>query len=239
MSRGKRYTVAGMAFERQGDLEAAVKARLNAHPLNEVFHDPFLASVINEHHPEVIAAGQHATGRFEYLDFGEQARRGMDSATRFRGGKIVLGFFEPLGGWRDVTVYPWRGAGNYRGDVKRALREKVAPRLPRPNQIDRCARHGCPARGAELEYQHVEPTFDEVAEVCLSMIAEQDIANRFGYSKFAPGRGELVDLISDDHPAILHLIEAHCANSWEWLCAFHHRNVAAVAQTMLQPTLSL
>lgn len=225
MSR-KRYEVAGRIFERQGDLEAAVKEHLNSHPLNTEFEDSFLAAVINEHHDGVRAAGQQVTGRFQYLDFSEQERRGLVTAKLFRGGKIVLGFFVPLNAWRDVTVYPWRGAGNPKRDIKDALRSKIARSLPHPQWDDRCARQPCPGRGGDLEYQHLVPTFDEVAEECLALMSEQEIVTRFGYSKFVPGREELRDLIPDTHPAIVRLVERHQMNIWEWLCAYHHRGVA-------------
>lgn len=229
MGRSKSYTVAGQHFSKQGDLEAAVKAHLNSHPLNTRFHDAFLAAVINELHPDVRAAGQRTTGEFEYLDFNEQLRRGMDSAYRYRGGKVVITYFEPLGDWRDVTVYPWRGQGNHRRDVKAALREKIAPYLPKPQAWDKCADPGCQATGADLEYQHVTPTFDELAEQCLGLMTEAEIAGRFGYSKFVDGRDELAHCIPTNHRAFRHLLAAHQGNAWQWLCAYHHRNVAAAA----------
>lgn len=227
MGRTKQYDVAGQHFSRQVDLEAAVKAHLNSHPLNTRFRDNFLAAVINELHPDVRAAGQHSTGEFEYLDWGEQLHRGMDSAFRYRGGKVVVTLFEPLGDWRDVTVYPWRGQGNHRRDVKTALREKIAPYLPKPQKWDRCAALGCQATGADLEYQHTEPVFDTLAEECLALMSDDEITARFGYSKFVLGRDELAHCIPANHPAFRHLLAAHQANRWQWLCAFHHRGVAA------------
>lgn len=234
MARGKAYTVAGREFERQGDLDAEVKAHLNSHPLNTEFEDAFLAAVVNEHHPKVIAAGQHVV-RFQYLDFGEQLRRGMDSAKRHRGGKLVMGYFEPLGDWRDVTVYPWR-IGSPRGDIKAALREKIARFLPRPVASDRCERNGCTARGANLEYQHIKPTFDEIAEQCLALMSDEEISTKFGYSKFESGKDDTCDLIPDDHPAVQLLLKLHVFNDWEWLCAYHHRNVTPCdGQLLLLP----
>jgi len=85
-----------------------------------------------------------------------------------------------------------------------------------------------------LEYHHIAPEFDTIAEECLALMAPLEIAERFGYSKFIPGRDELSRLIPRDHPAILHLIEAHRWNQWEWLCKAHHRNVRVAAESPAQ-----
>jgi len=225
MGRGKSYTIAGVTYPKQADLEAAVKLALNSHPMNMPFEDAFLAAVINAEHHEVREAGQRATGRFEYLDFGEQLRRGMDTAERYRGGSKVMGYFEPLGDWRDVTVYPWRGRGNHRGDLKRALREISTEFLPHPMLTDFCHWSGCGESGARLEYHHVDPTFDAIAEEAMALMTPEEIEGRFGYRKFEAGKDEISRLIPRDHPAILHLIEAHVGSVFEWLCAKHHRGV--------------
>lgn len=224
--RAKAYRLGDMEFKRQRDLEEEVKRHLNAQPLNREFHDDFLALVVNELHDEVKAAGQRSTGRFIYLDFEEQVRRGMPTAARFRGGKLLMTYFEPLGDWRDVTVYPWRKPDPKR-EIKAALREIIAPYLPRPTVKDACAVSGCGARGFDLEYEHVDPTFDAIAEACLSLMSEEEIRTRFGYNKFAPGALTVADFIPRDHPAVRCLVEAHGRNKWVWLCKRHHRKVGA------------
>lgn len=230
MGNAKTYTVLGVLYPRQVDLEAAVKSALNRHPKNVRFVDPFLAAVVNEHHPEVKIAGQRATGQFEYLDFQEQLRRGLDSAQRFRGGNLLMGFFKPLDEWRDVTVYPWRGQGNHRQDIKLALREILAPLLPKPAPCDRCTYLGCRASGSAVEYHHVSPTFDAIAEACLGLMAPEEISTRFGYSKFVRGRDDLFRCLPSDHPAVTFLLQSHTSNQWEWLCKAHHRNVGTGAK---------
>lgn len=227
VTRAKPYTiVVSYNFPTQTALEREIKRHLDALPLNERCEDLFLASVINSYHPGVIAAGQRSTGEFEYLDWAEQARRGLDSADRYRGGKLLTTRFLPLDDWRDVTAYPWRAAANGVSDIKRALREKIAPILAKPGPDCRCAVEGCTADWRDLEYQHAEPTFNQIANECIALMAPEEIESRFGYSKFIPGRDELAHCIPSDHPSILHLIDRHTMNTWEWLCAFHHRGVA-------------
>lgn len=220
----KPYVIAGELFPTQAELERRVKEHLNSHPVNDVFGDPFLRNVINTLHEEVRAAGQHCSGVFEYLTWEEQLRRGLDSADRYRGGCLLRCWFEPLGDWRDVTAYPWRKSKPEQ-EIKRALREKIAFFLPRPQTSDRCHREGCRESGSALEYEHIRPTFNAIADECLALMAPEEIATRFGYSKFTPGRDELVHCIPNVHPAVVRLIALHEANEWEWLCSFHHRGV--------------
>jgi hypothetical protein len=222
----KSHTVAGRHFRRQGDLDAAIKERLNSHPRNIEFTDDFLAAVVNELHPDVLAAGVRVT-RFQYLTWDEQARRGMPTANGYRGGGIVLGWFEPLGRWEDVTVYPHRQASRAT-DLRQALRIKINPHLPRPTDRDWCATPGCQVWGLQLEYEHAEPTFKQIADACLALMSEQERTTRFGYSKFDPARRTIEDCIPDDHPAVRLLFELHQDNRWLWLCKLHHRNVGAV-----------
>ncbi len=224
MPRGTVYQVAGRSYATQKELESEVKAALNSHPTDQQFYDGFLRTVVNELHPDVNAAGQQSSGYFIYLTYGEQKKRGMVTARRYRGGKLLMTWFEPLGGWRDVTVYPWRKSDS-KSEVKAALREIIAPLLPTPRLFDRCGRVGCEAKGLELEYNHVDPTFDDIAEGCMATISAQELQSRFGYNKFAPGAASMADFIPRDHPAVKHLIKLHRDNTWEWLCKWHHRGV--------------
>lgn len=223
MSRRKRYSIQGREYATQTALDADIKRALNSHPVNTEFTDPLLAAVVNELHPDVRAAGQRVT-RFQYLTHTEQFRRRMDSATRYRGGNVVLGWFEPLGAWTDVTVYPHRKPDTT-GQFKRALREKIAFYLPNPKPIDICANPGCMAGGYELEYEHLDPTFDEIAGQCLALFTPDELASRFGHNKWIPGREHLSHCIPDDHPGVQLLYKLHENNEWIWLCAFHHRHV--------------
>ena len=224
----KQYTVNGKLYRTQSELENTIKKELNSYPLNIEFYSEFLASVINEHHHEVIEEQQRSSGRFLYLDYMEQVRRGMDTASRWRGGKLLMTFFEPLGEWRDVTVYPWRRTTN-ENEIKRALREKIAPHIPRPGEGDKYSHPECSAKGSLLEYEHASPTFDEIANECIKLMSKEEIDARFGYKKFAPNTVTNSDFIPDDHPAVKRLIELHQTNSWVWLCKYHHRNVGKKA----------
>jgi len=218
------YTVAGRTFPTQASLETEIKFHL-AHALRDtVFIDALFRDIVNTYHPEVVAAGQRSDGRFEYLTWHERARRGMQTARDYRGGGVIMTYFEPLGEWRDVTVYPWRRP-KPKQDIIRALRAKAAAFVPSPGPRDCCAHSGCLVRGAGLTYHHVSPTFAEMAESAFLLVSQQEHAARFGYDKFAKGTFSIADFISNDHPAVLYLEAAHRHNDWQWLCTEHHRAV--------------
>ncbi len=220
----KLYTVAGRLFHTQTALEQEIKFHL-AHAMRDtVFVDILFRDIVNGYHPEVIAAGQKSDGRFEYLSYNEQVRRQMRSAVAYRGGPLMTAYFEPLGEWRDVTVYPWRNPGP-RGEVRAALRAKSSAFIPSPTDFDLCSAPGCAATGFQLQYHHVTPTFAAIVTRALTLVSEEEVAGRFGYQKFIPGAWscDVSDFIPDDHPAVQSLAQAHKANKWCWLCRDHHQ----------------
>jgi len=215
------YDIAGVHFASQTELAKRVKEELAKRPRDVVFLSRFFRDIVNQHHPEVIAAGQESTGEFEILTWGEQERRGMKTARKFRGGIVVRSRFMPLDQWQDVTVYPWR-RGTFRGACAEALREKMNQRLPSPTDLDKCAVTRCPQRGRRLEYHHITPTFATMFAQVWPLITEEERATRFEYNKFKKGAVSLEDFIPDDHPAILALAALHESNTWQWLCRQHH-----------------
>jgi len=173
--------------------------------------DPFLASLINEHNLAVRMLGQRATG--------------MVRIVRLPGvsGLHVQAFLEPLNDWRPVSVYGWEKE-NPRVVMKHKLREKLYSYIPRPSPSDRCAIEGCPIGWGGLEYDHVDPTFDQIAEECLRFMDDREIVTRLGFDYSTTEPTEFFT-IPDDHPAVLRLIELHRDNLWRWLCGPHHRGI--------------
>jgi len=224
MGRSKQYTVSGATFQKQKDLDDAVKKALNNHLVDTEFEDQFLADVVNQLHPEVISAGQKVV-KFIYLTATEQEKRKLSTVKRWRGGMLLMGYFEPLNDWRDVTVYPWRKPKDNRKEIMIALRELINPKLPKPKSSECCAADGCHARYSTLEYHHVYPNYYAISEKCMELISEHDIETLFGYDKFKPRTFTVADFIPMDHPAVVMLNYLHMDNKWEWLCPYHHRNV--------------
>jgi hypothetical protein len=220
---GTSYSAGRFTFATRDAMDAAVSERLALAPKDLPFEDELLLAIINELHPEVVAAGQRAT-RLEYVTWPEQERRGLPIAATRRIALLMRGYFEPLGDWRDVTVRPWKRSSP-RVEVKQAFRTVINTFLPRAEALHRCTMPGCAAPWQTLEYQHVNPTFDEIAEACLAKCTEAEIAGRFGYSKFtAPASAtSMADVIPVTHPAIVLLFKLHKRNQWAWLCPQHHR----------------
>jgi len=218
----KPYTIDGVYFPSQSALEREVKARLKDKPRNRIFRDSLFQAIVNELHPDVVRVGERSTGEFEVVTYAEQARRRMQTASQYRGGVIVMTHFARCDRWLDVTLYPWR-QGTHQGDIACALRNKVNSILPRPGPGDHCTIMGCDADWRTLEYHHLEPTFKAIVESAMAYVSEKEIETRFDYDKFRPGTFSIADFIPDTHPAVLFLIEQHQHNTWQWLCAAHHR----------------
>lgn len=221
---GRRpYVVGGEVFPSLHALASTIAQRRLAHAHDTEYFDPFLAEVVNELHPDVVARGYTATA------FCERSWRFQSARVRaqLQGGTLFEAFFRELGRWQDVTTYPWRRPPIVH-EIKQALRTKFAI-LIRPG-----ARAGdaCAVCGATdfLEYDHLEPTFEELAQECLARMSPHEITTRFGYDKFAAQTISLADFLPDRHSAVLHLVARHRDNRWQWLCVPHHREKTAGAR---------
>lgn len=239
MTRDTLFIVRGERFDSKAALERRIKEEVGRLPCNAVVVNPFLQAVVNNYHPSFIDAGVCSSGEFSYLDYGEQVRRGLHTATTYRGGRLMTTRVLPLDEWHDCTVYPWRRGDDPRQSIIRALRQKAAFFLPHPKPSERCAGLGCLRRGGDLEYNHINPTFKDIAAECLDLMTDEEITSLFGYNKFTPGKDHLVNCIPDTHPAIVRLHELHVGNEWEWVCAFHHRGVVPVERPTAQAVLDL
>lgn len=221
----RSYDFAGYHFSAQKDLNAATKEAIRCHPLDMEFTDDLLLAIINNLHPEVTAAKQRAT-KLKLLSYSKQLELGLPTAQMYRGGVLMMGWFEPLRQWRDVSVYPWKRSKDKKQLIKRALRDILSKYLPHPTNDDRCAVSGCTCTGYSLEYDHVRPTFAVISDRCLQLMSTAEIDTLFGYDKFSDsGKSSIADYIPQDHMAIKVLLDAHKFNEWRWLCKFHHRGI--------------
>lgn len=221
--RARPYEFAGHRFSSQQILDKVVTLTQQTHRLDEEFQDPILLAVINNLHPDVIKTRQQAT-KIRILSYSKQVELGLPTADMYRGGVLVTAWFEPSRMWRPVTLRPWRTTGK-RQRVKQALRAILSPWLPKPTALDKCAVPGCGARGFDLEYHHLSPTFAEIANDCLELVSDQEIDSLFGYSKFGQDGSSLAECIPRNHAATTLLFDKHQNNQWCWLCKFHHRGV--------------
>jgi hypothetical protein len=217
-----KYDLNGTHYSSQAALEREVKAHIKASPRDRVFHDDLFMAVVNTLHPDVLASGERSSGDFEILTWFEQSRRKMKTSVDYRGGIVIMTFFQKCRRWLDVTLFPWRKLSN-RQVVIQALRIKIAPVIPKPTTQNHCAHPGCDAQWHDLEYHHQDPTFAQMVEQAMLLVSQGQIDSRFDYNKFTPGTYSVADFIPSHHPAVIHLIHAHTLAHGEFLCPLHHR----------------
>lgn len=213
---GRRpYFVQGQSFSNLGTLAEAVGLRRIEYGQDVEFEDPFIAEVVNTMHPDVVRRGYTAI-RFRDTSWSFQPPA---VRAQLAGFNVFMGYFLPISRWQDISTYPWRRGGPT-ADLKAALRAKWAMLAkPRPTALDVCT---C-GSGESLEYDHVSPTFDEIAVACLAFMTAEERATRFGYDKFCPDTISVSDFIPDDHPAVRRLLAQHQQNLWQWLCRACHQ----------------
>jgi hypothetical protein len=128
-------------------------------------------------HPEVLAS-PHRALRFcmrSMLEVPSWVTGRPPALWRFEA------FFEPLGRRQDVTAYPWRKPTPI-AEIKMALRAIFRERI-RPKIAECCAIDDCD-RAEQLEYDHIEPSFDEIATECIGLMTVEEITTKFGYDQF-------------------------------------------------------
>jgi hypothetical protein len=212
--------VQGQTFGSLRALSEEIGRRRIAHDLDKVFADPFLSEVVTTMHPDVLARGYHAAC------FRETSWRYQTEAERrARGGFTVFkAWFVEINRWQACTTYPWRRA-SADAQVTEALREKFRRFVrPLPSIAEACSQCGA---GEGLEYDHVAPTFDEIAHRCLRLMTPEERTSRFGWDKFSPAGVPLADHIPDDHPAMVTFFAMHRGNRWQWLCPACRRGKSA------------
>jgi len=217
------YVVGDEVFATLQALSEAVALRRLAHDHDVEYYDAFLAEVVNELHPDVLARGYTATAFCErsWLYQSDRAR------AQCQGGTCFEAFFRELGRWQDVTTYPWRRPSPAQ-EIKQALRTKFATLIrPAAHPHDACAECGATTF---LEYDHLDPTFEVIAQECLARMSPHEITTRFGYDKFAADTISVADFLPDGHPAVRHLLARHRDNTWQWLCGAHHRLKTAASR---------
>jgi hypothetical protein len=215
------YSVQGQTFTSQSRLAAEISRRREQHDINVEFEDPVIAEVINSMHPEVRRS-PHRAVRFPKRSMDTLAwwiREQCPASWRFEA------YFVPLARWQDVTAYPWRKRGSPITDLKCALRAIFREHC-RPRIAEACGVDGC-GRAERLEFDHIEPSFDEIAQECIGLMTAEEIATKFDYDQFDPHRMTLAAFIPRQHPAVVHMIATHRVGRFQWLCREHHQIVTA------------
>jgi hypothetical protein len=218
---GRRpYIVQGVAYTSLDALAAELSRRRDRHALDAVFDDAVIAEVINTMHPEIVTSAQTA------LRFRKRSMETLPSWIRAQCPAVwrFEAFFVPLQRWQDVSAYPWRKPSVI-ADLKIALRAIFREHC-RPKIAEACAIDDC-GRAEFLEFDHIEPSFNEISNECIGLMTPDEIETKFGYDQFDPERMTLAAFIPLEHPAVMHMIATHRIGRFQWLCPEHHRAVTS------------
>ena len=101
----KTFEFGEWKFDSQTKLDNAIKMNFNFIPFNKEIDDEFILGVINNLHEDVKKRNLKCT-KLKVLSWDEQVGEWEWCRKRYRGGKMIIGFFSPINEWHGVTVYP-------------------------------------------------------------------------------------------------------------------------------------
>jgi len=214
---GKSFDFGIWHFDTQKDLDQNIKSNFEFVPYGVETKDEFLLAVINNLHSDVIKRNLKCT-KIKVLGWGDQVREWEWCRKRFRGGIFTLGFFEPINQWHGVTRYPHkRSPGKIKPKLIACLRQKWAEQAKQrePNAV--CEICGEP--NPQLHHDDVE--FKYIAEQCMKYFSEKELAEGVGDDWW--WHESEADAVSDNHPAVLHMLKLHEGIKYRWLCWNCHK----------------
>lgn len=214
----KTFEFGEWKFKSQKDLDFAIKSNFQHIPFNKEIDDEFLLSVINNLHTDVIKRGFTCT-KLKVLGWEEQVGEWEWCRKRFRGGVFTIGFFEPINQWHGVTRYPYkRNPGKIKPKLVACLRQKWAEQAEQrePNAV--CEE--CGSLKPQLHHDDIE--FKEIVTKCMPYFSEKELKEGIGDDWW--WHESEADAISDNHPAILHMLKLHEGVKYKWLCWKCHKN---------------
>ena len=98
------FKVGKYTFQSKTELNQLIKHQIKNSPRNIEITNEFLLSVINELHSDVKKRNYKVT-KIKILDWQGQTGKWEFCRERFRGGIMIIGFFEPINEWHGVTLY--------------------------------------------------------------------------------------------------------------------------------------
>lgn len=212
------YSFGKWNFKTQKELDITIKHLFQNSPKNIEFENEFFTELINKYHRGVTRAGIKVT-KFKILTFDNQMGKWEYAQKKFRGGKLMTGYFEPLGEWHGVTVYPHKKNSPYiKTKLIKILREKWAEsaEVRKDNQLcEECKIMPCP------QLHHNNISFKEIGEKCLSFFTEDELIN--GVSSDWWKQECESDSISSKHPAVVEMLRLHKNVKYKWLCSDCHK----------------
>lgn len=215
MGRKKKFSFGRFSFESQKNLDINIKIIFSECPRNMEFENEFFKELINKYHLGVKKYNLKVT-KFKILDYNNQVNEWSFARERFRGGLLVLGFFEPINKWHGVTVYPHKKT-TVKQNLINALRQKWSENAKQRDPFAKCEMCG----NLKPQLHHDNITFKEIVEKCMKYFSEEEI--KYGVGDDWWKHESEADAIPNSHPAVQKMFQLHTDVKYKWLCEECHR----------------
>ena len=213
----KKFDFGKWHFDKKKDLDITVKVLLQNSPKNIEFENEFFKELINTYHKGVRYEGLNVT-KFKILDYKHQIGKWEYARERFRGNILVTGYFEPIGEWHGVTVYPYKKI-TVKQKLVDALRQKWSEKADKCSAVQLC--ESCNIIPYP-QLHHDNISFSDIAKECIKLFTQKEIEIGIG-NNWWKYECECDDL-PDDHPAVIKMFELHKNVKYKWLCNSCHKN---------------
>ena len=213
----KKFDFGKYHFDKARDLDFTIKILLKESPRNVEFKNDFFKELINTYHKGVMYENLKVT-KFKILEYSQQTDKWKYAQERFRGNILVTGYFEPIGEWHAVTVYPHKKQ-NVKSKLIEGLRQKWAEKAPKSSGEIICEYKNCNIPWPQLHHDNI--SFKEIAEKCLKFFSQKELEIGIGNNwwKYECECDEL----PDNHPAVIEMFRLHKDVEYKWLCDIHHK----------------
>lgn len=213
----KKFNILDIQFKTQKELNITIKQIFSECPRNLEFENAFFKDLINTYHKGVLNEKLKVT-KFKIIDYKNQDGKWQYARERFRGNDLVTGFFEPIGEWHAVTIYPHKKQ-TVKQKLVDGLRQKWAEKAPKPGNDQLCEECNI-IPYPQLHHNNI--TFKEISDKCLYLFSKKELEIGIGNNWW---KYECeADEISDNHPAVVEMFRLHKDVTYKWLCSQCHKN---------------
>jgi len=216
---GNSFDFGTWHFDTETELYITTKYLLSTSPRNEEFKNEFFKELINKYHAGVIM-NKLKVSKFKILTSDNQIGKWSYAKEKFRGGILVTGYFEPVGEWHGITLYPYKKKPKHiKSKLVRILREKWAEKaeIRKDDQLcEECKIMPYP------QLHHDNISFKEIADKCMIFFTEEEL--KYGLGEDWWKQECISDNISDSHPAVVEMFKLHKDVKYKWLCYQCHKD---------------
>ena len=216
----KSYVFGRWKYKTEKELYIDTKYLLSISPRNEIFENEFFKELINKYHAGVFLEGLNVT-KFKILTQDNQIDKWSYAKEKFRGNILVTGYFEPVGEWHGVTLYPYKKKAPYiKTKLVRILKEKWSEKAEKRKDNQLC--ENCKITPAS-QLHHDNISFKSITKKCMKFFTKKELEIGLGYNWW---KQECIsNSISDNHPAVIEMFRLHENVKYKWLCYNCHKEI--------------